>query len=159
MIRPLVVAAILSVAPVAHAFAQGTGAGNRGKDAAARAAHADLETTILALETKRIDAMVKKDLKVLYALLGDDLSYTHSGGTSDTKASFIALIRDRGRYLGVDYSGTRVIPWGGNAVIVRGRARVRLEDTAPYSVFFLDVWALREGTWKMVAWQATRIPE
>lgn len=117
----------------------------------------DLEKTILALELKRIGAMVNRDIQTLDPLLGADLSYTHSGGYSDTKASFIARIRDNGDYLGVDYSSAEVIPWGGNAVIVRGRAQIRLVDKAPYSVFFLDIWALRDGAWAMVAWQATRI--
>src|SRR4029450_1136152 len=71
-----------------------------------------LENRILSLEARRIEAMVKKDIATLDALLADDLTYTHSGGTTDTKASFIALIKERGRYLGVDYSKTEVIPWG-----------------------------------------------
>ncbi len=144
MKRLLVVVVMLSVVPSVPAFAQKS---------------SDLEQKILALETKRVAAMVSKDIATLDALLGEDLSYTHSGGTVDTKASFIALIKDRGRYLGVDYSNTQVIPWGGNTVVVRGRAQIRLEGTASYPVLFLDVWALRDGTWKMVAWQATRIPE
>ena len=118
-----------------------------------------LESKILSLEAKRIDAMVKKDIAALDALLADDLTYTHSGGTTDTKASFITLIRERGRYQGVDYSNTQVIPFnGGTAVAVRGRAQIRLEGVAGYPVLFLDVWALRDGAWKMVAWQATRVP-
>jgi hypothetical protein len=44
-------------------------------------------------------------------------------------------------------------------VVVRGRAEIRLEDTPDYHVFFLDAWTLRDGAWKMVAWQATRIAE
>jgi hypothetical protein len=125
--------------------------------------HADdraLSSMILGLEEKRIAAMVSKDIVTLDALLADDLSYTHSGGTTDSKASFIALIKERGRYLGVDYSNTQVIPFpGGTTVAVRGRAQIRLEGVAPYPVLFLDVWALRDGVWKMVAWQATRIPD
>lgn len=118
-----------------------------------------LESRILSLEAKRIEAMVKKDIAALDALLADDLTYTHSGGTTDTKASFITLIRERGRYQGVDYSNTQVIPFaGGTAVAVRGRAQIRLEGVAGYPVLFLDVWALRDGAWKMVAWQATRVP-
>jgi hypothetical protein len=118
-----------------------------------------LENRILSLEAKRIEAMVKKDIATLDALLADDLTYTHSGGTTDTKASFITLIKERGRYQGVDYSNTQVIPFaGGTAVAVRGRAQIRLEGVAGYPVLFLDVWALRDGTWKMVAWQATRVP-
>ena len=118
-----------------------------------------LESTILSLEAKRIEAMVKKDISTLDALLADDLTYTHSGGTTDTKASFITLIKERGRYQGVDYSNTQVIPFpGGTTVAVRGRAQIRLEGVAGYPVLFLDVWALRDGAWKMVAWQATRVP-
>src|SRR5439155_12170562 len=119
----------------------------------------NLEHIILELERQRIAAMVKKDIARLDALLADDLSYTHSGGTTDTKASFLTLIKERGRYLGVDYSNTQVIPWAGNTVVVRGRAEIRLENTPSYGVLFMDVWALRNGSWKMVAWQATRIPD
>jgi hypothetical protein len=86
------------------------------------------------------------------------LSYTHSGGTTDTKASFIALIKERGRYLGIDYSNTQVISSGANTVVVHGVAQIRLEGTPGYPVIFVDVWMLRNGAWKMVAWQATRIP-
>jgi hypothetical protein len=123
--------------------------------------NSDLEKKILTLEAQRIGAMARKDIETLDALLGDDLSYTHSNGTTDTKASFLTLIKtkDRGRYLGVDYSDTEVIPLTGNTVVVRGRAQMRLEGTPRYPVLFLDVWALRDGAWKMVAWQATRIPE
>jgi ketosteroid isomerase-like protein len=124
----------------------------------AQAGSAGMEKKILDLEKQRITAMVKKDIAALDALLADDMSYTHSGGTTDTKASFIKLIKERGRYLGVDYSNTQVIASGANSVIVRGIAQIRLENTPPYPVIFVDVWVLRDGAWKMVAWQATRVP-
>jgi hypothetical protein len=123
----------------------------------AQAGNAGLEKKILDLEKQRIAAMVKKDIVTLDALLAEDMSYTHSGGTTDTKASFIKLIKERGRYLGVDYSNTQVITSGANAVIVRGIAQIRLENTPAYPVIFVDVWVLRDGAWKMVAWQATRV--
>jgi ketosteroid isomerase-like protein len=146
---------VLSVVAVAPSFAQSSRSG-KADSAVSSPADSALKKTILDLEAKRIGAMVRKDLATLDALLADDLTYTHSGGTTDTKASFIALIKERGRYLGVDYSKTEVIPWGGNTVLVRGLAKIRLEETAPYTVIFVDVWALRDGKWKMVAWQATR---
>jgi ketosteroid isomerase-like protein len=123
----------------------------------AQAGTAGLEKKILELERQRISAMVKKDVATLDALLADDMSYTHSGGTTDTKASFIKLIKERGRYLGVDYANTQVITSGANAVIVRGIAQIRLENTPAYPVIFVDVWVLRDGAWKMLAWQATRV--
>jgi ketosteroid isomerase-like protein len=124
----------------------------------AQAGTAGLDKKILDLEKQRIAAMIKKDIVTLDALLADDMSYTHSGGTTDTKASFIKLIKERGRYLGVDYSNTQVITSGASAVIVRGIAQIRLENTPAYPVIFVDVWVLRDGAWKMVAWQATRDP-
>ena len=124
------------------------------------AANSDMKERILALETHRIRAMVRKEIDTLTALLDDDLSYTHSGGYTDTKSTFLARIEEgRGQYLGVDYSDAQVIPLAGDSVVVRGRAQIRLEDTPGYDVFFLDVWTLRNGAWKMVAWQATRIAE
>jgi hypothetical protein len=126
------------------------------------AAQTNLSSMILDLEARRIAAMVSKDLAALGALLADDLSYTHSSGATDTKARFLALIGEgeaRHNYAGVDYSNTEVIPMpGGSTVVVRGRAQIRLEGIASYLVLFLNVWALRDGAWKMVAWQATRVP-
>jgi uncharacterized protein DUF4440 len=125
------------------------------------AADTSLQQKILALETKRIAAMVKKDMAALDSILADDLTYTHSGGRTDTKATFMALIEGPdNRYLGVDYTATEVITTG-NAVIVRGVAQIRLGEgprgpATSYPVLFLDVYALRNGVWQMVAWQATR---
>jgi Domain of unknown function (DUF4440) len=150
MRRMLVSAVLVGLALSGQTFAQ---------TKAKAGVDADLQQKILDLEKKRIAAMVTKNIAVLDALLADDLSYTHSGGSTDTKASFITLIKERGRYLGVDYSNTQVISWSGNSVVVRGTAQIRLEATPSYYVLFMDVWALREGAWKMVAWQATRVPE
>jgi ketosteroid isomerase-like protein len=108
--------------------------------------------------------MMRQDLDTLDALLADDLTYTHSRGATDTKASFLELIRnpgDHGRYLSVELSNTQVTPLG-DAAIVRGRAQITLERPADqpalsYPVLFLDVWERRQGRWRLVAWQATRV--
>jgi hypothetical protein len=157
----LVAGAALSLIPAVYLFAQSAAstAGTSGRNVTLHGAESELATQILDLETKRVTAMVKKDIGALDALLADDLTYTHSGGTTDTKASFVALIRDRGRYLGVDYTHKEVVPLNASTVMVRGLAIIRLEETPPYPVLFMDVWALRGGAWRMVAWQATRVPE
>ena len=122
-----------------------------------------LREEILTLDRKRADAMVREDLGALAQLLADDLSYTHSDGRTDTKESFLSLISGPAiRYLGVDYSNQEVVDCG-DAVIVRGIARMRLlrdpGGAQDYSVLFLDVWARRDGRWQMAAWQATRVTE
>jgi ketosteroid isomerase-like protein len=121
---------------------------------------------ILALEAKRIAAMTRQDVATLDVLLADALTYTHSRGETDTKASFLGLIRnpgDHGRYLSVELSNTQVIPLG-DAAVVRGRAQITLErppgqPALSYPVLFLDVWERRRGEWRLVAWQATRVNE
>jgi hypothetical protein len=116
---------------------------------------------IRGLEARRIDCMVRKDLQGLSPLLADDLSYSHSSGRTDTKASFLELVR-KGHYLGVDFATSAVIV-SGDAAVVRGLARMHVtgEDGAElrYPVLFLDVYVRRNGHWQLLAWQATRARE
>lgn len=119
----------------------------------------DLEQTILGLETKRIAAMVARDLETLGPMLADDVSYSHSSGRTDTKASFLELVRS-GHYLSVEFPERQVIPCG-TAVIVRGRAQMHVHHDGAelrYPIRFLDVYARRGDAWQLMAWQATRIP-
>jgi hypothetical protein len=116
----------------------------------------DVEQEILRVEARRIDAMVALDLEALDPILADDLSYSHSSGRTDTKTSFLELVRS-GHYLGVDFLKRDVVPCG-NAAVVRGHAQMRVNhdgENLSYPILFLEVYALR-GTWQLVAWQATR---
>ena len=118
----------------------------------------DLGQEILRVEAKRIGAMVARDLDVLDPILADDLSYSHSSGRTDTKASFVELVRS-GHYLGVDFLERDVVPCG-DAAIVRGRAQMRVShdgENLSYPILFLEVYALRRSAWQLVAWQATRV--
>jgi hypothetical protein len=116
------------------------------------------EQTILSLETKRIAAMVRRDIAALAPVLADDLSYSHSSGRTDTKASFLELVRS-GHYLDIDFPEREVVSCG-DAAIVRGRAQMRVSHDGAdlsYPILFLNVYALRNGAWQLIAWQATRI--
>ena len=159
--KRILVTAMLCVTVSAPAFAQQVKGVTGRHDAGAEAA---LRRQIMALEARRVAAMVNKDIATLDAILADDLTYTHSAGRTDNKSSFLALIKGPdNRYLGIDYSNTEVIV-SGDAVIVRGIAQIRLGDgprgpATSYPVLFLDVYARRNGAWRMVAWQATRVGE
>ena len=123
-----------------------------------------LREEILDLERRRVAAMVTKDLDALAAILGDDLTYTHSGGRTDTKESLLKLIGNPEQgYDGVDYRDEEVIPLGADGVLVRGIAQIRLwrpgGEKISYPVLFVNVFARRDGRWQNVAWQATRAPE
>ena len=48
---------------------------------------------ILALQDRRIEAMLKSDAQTLEEIIADDLVYTHTTARLDTKASFIDAVK------------------------------------------------------------------
>ncbi len=120
---------------------------------------------ILALENRRYAAMVAGDLAVLDELLADDLVYTHSSAEVDTKASYIDGLRTKKwNYKGVERPVEEITLFGDVARVV-GHARLTLcnpagaaSPTRTVNGRFLNMWAKRDGVWRLVAWQSTPIP-
>lgn len=113
---------------------------------------------ILALEHRRIEAMIKGDVQALGEILADDLVYTHTTARLDTKASFIEAIRSgRSNYRSVERKDVEVLNLGDTAVVT-GQARFHVGNNK-FEVRFIDVYAKRNGAWQMVAWQSTRLPD
>ena len=52
------------------------------------------KNTLRELEDRRYRAMIAADAAALDELLADTLIYTHSNATSDTKASYLAGVRN-----------------------------------------------------------------
>jgi len=150
----VVLVALLCVAPVA-ALAQDRPAPDRllTKDGDADA--------VKARELERFRAMEKNDFAALDGLLADDMIYTHSSGTADTKAKFLESLKTgKTRYLKIAPTDTNVTVYGDTAII-RGRGVFTVENQAGKSdltLSYLDVWVKRGGTWQMVAWQSARVP-
>ena len=111
---------------------------------------------ILELDVKRVAAMVARDVGTLAPLLADDLTYTHSGGYTDTKVSLLTFIGEQGNYEGVDFLDAHATVLSAEAVVVRGLARIRLTGIPGYEVIFVDLWTRTTAGWQMRAWQATR---
>tara|TARA_B100001123_G_scaffold293474_1_gene327113 strand:- start:6201 stop:6551 length:351 start_codon:yes stop_codon:yes gene_type:complete len=113
---------------------------------------------IIALENKRIEAMTSGDLKALDEILADDLIYTHTTARIDTKASFIDAIKTgRSNYKAMDRTDVQVRDFGDTAVVT-GHADIQVGDNR-FQARYLDVYAKRNGSWQMVAWQSTRVPD
>ena len=50
----------------------------------------------------------------------------------------------------------------GDSVVLTGRADIMVEahgNPNSFSVRFTDVWQNQDGTWRMVAWQSTKLPD
>ena len=120
------------------------------------------EQMIIELDRKRMTAMAQKDTAGLKTMLCKGLVYTHSSGRQDTKQSLIDGI-DSGStvYTSVEPSDVKAQDLG-NAVVLTGLAAISVNSGGKPNSFrarFTDVWENQNGTWRMIAWQSTKIPE
>ena len=117
---------------------------------------------IILLEKRRIEAMINQDTQALDGILDDDLSYTHSSGRIETKAEFIANATSGvTRYRALSQKDVKVRTFGDTA-IVTGHGIVHVESSRGENEFpirFINVYVKRDDTWRMVAWQSTKLPD
>ena len=123
---------------------------------------ADNGQLVIDLDRKRMDAMARKDLAALDALISEDLVYTHSTARLDTKQSLLGAMESGATvYTSVAPSEVKAQDLG-DTVVLTGSARIGvLSQGRPnsFAVRFTDVWSNKAGRWQMVAWQSTRLPE
>ena len=120
------------------------------------------DAAILALEERRRRPMLEADVDALGALLADDLVYVHSGGQTDSKASYIDHLRQGHlRYLqiGIEPVSVRRL---GPVALVHGRMSAQMEvlgQAREVRTLFLTVWACdAEGVWRLGSHQGTPAP-
>lgn len=116
------------------------------------------EATVHAAEARRYSAMKAGDAGALADLLDEDLVYTHSDGSSDTRESYLAKVTaGHFVYHNIDAPIDHVIEFDNTAilagrmvaeVVVGGEAR-RLANAS------LAVYRRRGGQWRLVAYQPT----
>jgi hypothetical protein len=94
----------------------------------------------------------------------DDLVYTSSRGTRTTKAEIMASFE--GVEEGSDgepgpvYSAEEVqLKWYGDTAVVAFKLVATPQDDSPVEYYFnTGTFLRRDGEWRVVAWQATKIP-
>ena len=121
------------------------------------------ETVVARLDAERFQAMQKADVLSLERLLAPDLSYTHSSGKVDTKASFVEAVKSGGlHYVSIEAPEDVTVRSYGETAIVTGQSRMTVVNAGQemrVHLRFTDVWVRRDGGWQMVAWQSTKLPE
>jgi ketosteroid isomerase-like protein len=123
---------------------------------------ADNRQKIIDLDRQRMEAMAKKDIAALNALLSDDLVYTHSSARLDTKQSLIGAMKSGATVYTAVVPSDVVAQDLGDAVVLTGVARISVTSNGNpinFGVRFTDVYANKGGQWQMVAWQSTRLPD
>ena len=116
---------------------------------------------ILAAEDRRYRAMQDADLTTLDELCADELSYTHSSGTRDTKAEYFGKVGS-GHYVyrRIDHPVERVEVLGDTAIVV-GRMTADVDvQGVPKTIdsLALAVWTRASGAWRLLAYAPTSLP-
>jgi hypothetical protein len=117
---------------------------------------------ILEVDRRRTDAMVSGDESGLEAHFTEDLTYAHTNGVLDTKATLIDRIRDGTYdYAAIEADDVLVKTVDDGAAVLTGRAilsvRTATGETVEVPIRFTSVY-VRDGVqWKMTAWQSTRV--
>lgn len=121
----------------------------------------DNTRNIIERDKARMAAMAAKDIAALKEMLADDLIYTHSSSRLDTKASLIGGMESGSTvYKAAEPRDVEAQDLG-DAVILTGAAHIEVSAGGAdlsFDVRFTDVWAKRDGAWRMVAWQSTKLP-
>lgn len=128
---------------------------------AAQPSPAPARADFVALTRARIAADFKADRAALDSLLSEHLTYGRSSGVLDDKKAVLAEVGPGGPY-SLDYlTGDSLVARRFGAVgVVNGIMNVKLKaQPAPYRIRFTDVWAWEDGRWRLVSFQATRLPK
>ena len=123
---------------------------------------ASAEPAVAAAAERLRIAMIDPTPAALGALVSDDLSYGHSGGKVDTKASFISDLMDRKSDFVTIAITDQTIKLVDNVAIVRHTLTADTNDSGKpgkVSIKILGVWQKQGGDWKLLARQAVRPPQ
>jgi hypothetical protein len=90
------------------------------------------------------------------------LVYTHSSGRQDTKESLLEGMESGSTvYTSMVPSEVKAQDLG-NAVVLTGVAAISVDSKGKANSFrvrFTDVYENQNGTWRMITWQSTKLPE
>ncbi len=119
------------------------------------------EQAVLQLEKYWVAALVKADTAKLETLYADTLVYTHSSGSVDDKAKYIANMKvGTTKYVSIDREDIKANVYGNSAVAtckVTMKLKTNGEDRTIIARM-IHVYAKVKNRWQMVAHQTTRLP-
>ncbi len=119
------------------------------------------EQQIRDLEGQINGAVVSGDLRVFERLLAEDFTHTNQSGVFRTRDQWLANHKPgQSPYTAYDVDELKIRVYGETAVVTaritpKGRTSKGQPITGRYR--YLRVWAKRDGEWRVVAFQGTRI--
>jgi ketosteroid isomerase-like protein len=125
-------------------------------------AGAAVDDEINRMEESRFAALIGKDWVALDAILADDFFYNTAGGAQMSKSEFIGLMQSGAAVVRKVERENATIRSYGDVTLVTGIAHIDVtlkgEDKTLHSRY-LHVWVKHGQRWKLVARQATYLPE
>ena len=122
-----------------------------------------MEQEILDLEQAWVTALLTSDADFLAQLYAEDIVYTHTNATMDTKASYLAKIRDRDLvYHTLERADIDVRLFGDTALAACRWMQTSTSGGVAFEVNarYLHVYVRAQneaGRWQLVAHQSTKI--
>ena len=119
------------------------------------------QAAVEAAERAWAEAVVKADPAAMDKVLAAELSYVHSDGRPDTKASYIDSIKaGKQKYEKVQHQKMTVHVYGNTAwVAVRAEVRAGTTQVNDVVLSLLHFWVFRDGRWQLAAHQSARVPQ
>src|SRR5262249_9081480 len=120
------------------------------------------QAEVLRADDRRFDAMRNGKWSELEDSLADDLVYVPSTARAGTKAEHVGkLTSGKPHYRGIAPRDRKVRVVGGVG-IVNGVSEMHVENAGKeqrFTVRYLAVYAKAGTTWRMTAWQSTKVPD
>ena len=121
----------------------------------------DNATLVAKLDKERMAAMAEGDIAKLRDMLSDGLVHTHATSRVDSKSSLINDIESGATICNSVVPSEVKAQDLGDSVVLTGivhMSAVRNGTLNEFTARFSDVYQNQNGTWRMVAWQSTKVP-
>lgn len=117
---------------------------------------------IAAAEKAWAEATKKADPDALGKILAEDLTYTHSTGSTDTKKQYIDnLVSGAAKYEVIDYEEMTARMYGKTTAVLNAQVKLTTVNKGTRNnahLKFTHVWVKQGGRWLLAAHQSTRLP-
>lgn len=120
------------------------------------------DRALIDREHRRCALLVERRFSELEQLLDDDLVYAHSTGLVQDRAAYLGYVRGPLAYVSVEHSNLRT-RFVADAALLTGHLKnvMRVEGQAAsvtIHTHVMQLWVPAEGSWRLAAFQATRLP-